>query len=216
MDAITSATIVEQCRELWAQASAVWVAGGLWMAAIAADALLLFAIGLHAHLALQAKGFLSVPERVWRRWIDEPAGREGPIGDLLDAVTASGTIEGTARAFEDLAKSERAPFVRDLRVMRICVAAAPLLGLLGTVTGMLATFDALASGAGGEKTMGLIAEGISEALITTETGLVVALPGLFFQYQIARKHERYQAFLAHVETLTTQGLYRRLRGREAA
>ena len=76
---------------------------------------------------------------------------------------------------------------------------------------MLTTFDALATGAGGQKTMGMIAGGISEALITTETGLLIALPGLFFQYQLMRKHERYKAFLAHVESVCTQKLYRQLR-----
>ena len=77
--------------------------------------------------------------------------------------------------------------------MKICVSAAPLMGLLGTVTGMLATFAALASGSGGDKTMSLVAEGISEALITTETGLVIALPGLFLQYQLTRKLETIQS-----------------------
>jgi biopolymer transport protein ExbB len=98
----------------------------------------------------------------------------------------------------------------------VCISAAPLLGLLGTVTGMLATFEALASGSGGEQTMALVAKGISEALITTETGLVVALPGVFFSYQLGRKFERYQAFLAHVETVATQHLYRELKKRAAA
>jgi len=96
-------------------------------------------------------------------------------------------------------------------MMKICVSAAPLLGLLGTVTGMLTTFGALSTGAGGDKTMSMVAGGISEALITTETGLVVALPGLFFQYQLGRTYERYKAFLAHLETVCTQSLYRRLR-----
>jgi biopolymer transport protein ExbB len=64
--------------------------------------------------------------------------------------------------------------------------------------------------------MGLVAEGISEALITTETGLVIALAGLFFRYQLVRKHERYKAFLAHLQTVCTQDLYRRLRRKEAA
>ncbi len=100
--------------------------------------------------------------------------------------------------------------------MKICVSAAPLLGLLGTVTGMLATFGALASGSGGDKTMGLVAKGISEALITTETGLVIALPGLFFQYQLARRHERYKTFLAHLETVCTQTLYKAAHRRRRA
>ena len=49
-------------------------------------------------------------------------------------------------------------------VLQVLVPMAPLLGLIGTVTGMLGTFGALASGAGGEKTMAAIAKGISEAL----------------------------------------------------
>jgi hypothetical protein len=50
-----------------------------------------------------------------------------------------------------------------------------------------------------------------QALITTETGLVIALPGLFLQYQLARQHARYKAFLAHLQTVCTQSLYRHLR-----
>jgi hypothetical protein len=95
--------------------------------------------------------------------------------------------------------------------MKICVSAAPLVGLLGTVTGMLSTFEALATGSGGEKTMGMIAAGISEALVTTETGLVIALPGLFFQYQLSRRFQTYRAFLAHLESVCNQVLYRDLR-----
>jgi hypothetical protein len=84
------------------------------------------------------------------------------------------------------------------------------LGLLGTVTGMLATFGALATGSGGDKTMGLVAEGISEALVTTETGLIIALPGLFFQYQLSRQLDRYKAFLAHLEAICTQKQHKTL------
>ena len=194
---------------LWDEAVRIWLAGGWAMIAIAAIALVMFAMGMHVYLRFRETGFRSVPERTWRRWIDHPEERRGPIGDLLDFVTGSSSLDEAALFFRRLRTTETVPFERDLRVVRICVSAAPLVGLLGTVTGMLATFGALASGSGGEKTMGLVAEGISEALITTETGLVVALPGLFFQYQLARNFERYKAFLAHLETVWTQTLYRR-------
>lgn len=200
---------------LWQQATTIWMAGGWAMLAIAVDALVLFGLGVHVYLELRGKGFRAVPESTWRGWIDRPSERRGPIGRLLDLVTGSPTLEDTSAAFQGLHTTETAPFARDLRVMKICVGAAPLLGLFGTVTGMLATFGALASGSGGEKTMGLVAKGISEALITTETGLVIALPGLFFQYQLTRTFERYKAFLAHLETVCTQSLYRELRTREA-
>lgn len=186
------------------------------MIAIAVIALVMFALGMNVYLKLSSKGFSSVREKTWRHWINHPEERKGTIGRLLDFVTGGTSIEDTATYFEELQATEVAPFERDLRVMKICVSAAPLLGLLGTVTGMLATFAALASGSGGDKTMGLVAEGISEALVTTETGLVIALPGLFMHYLLVRKLERYKAFLAHLEAVCTQKLYRKLSRKRTA
>jgi biopolymer transport protein ExbB len=203
-------------QRLWDQALAIWISGGWCMPAIAVVGFAMFAIATHVQLELLAKGFLSVPERIWRRWIDRPQERTGSIGSLLDFATGGKTLEDCAVFFRELRIAEIAPFERDLRLMRICIGAAPLLGLLGTVTGMLATFEALAGGSGGEETMGLVAKGISEALITTETGLVIALPGLLLQYHLARQFERYEAFLAHLETVCTQHLYKALRKQELA
>lgn len=66
---------------------------------------------------------------------------------------------------------------RDLLVLSAFTAAAPLLGLLGTVTGMIETFNATANISG--ETGQQIASGISQALLTTQFGLVIALPGVF-------------------------------------
>lgn len=200
--------VIEQLIHLWEQAFGIWLSGGWAMIAIAATAMVMFSLGINVWLRLTEKGFTSVDEKTWRYWIDNPDQRKGPIGELLDFVTGGTSLKDTSVFFEELYVSEIAPFERDLHVMKICVGVAPLLGLLGTVTGMLTTFAALASGSGGDKTMGLVAEGISEALITTETGLVIALPGLFFQYQLVRKHERYKAFLAHLQTVCTQKIFR--------
>ena len=208
--------LIGKLGEVWSQAVAIWVQGGWAMPFIAALAMIMFAMGMHIYLQLSAKGFSRIAEPRWRRWIDHPQERRGPIGELLDFVTGARTLEEAATLFEELRATEVAPYRRDLRVMKICVSAAPLRGLLGTVTGMLATFGALSTGTGGEQTMEKVAAGISEALITTETGLVIALPGLFFQYQMTRKFERYRTFLAHLETVCTQRLYRRLHGRDAA
>lgn len=71
----------------------------------------------------------------------------------------------------------RLHFDRRLRFVRILTTSAPLLGLLGTVGGMLKTFSALGLREGFE-TLDLVASGISEALVTTETGLSVAIVGL--------------------------------------
>jgi biopolymer transport protein ExbB len=205
---------VEQLVALWKQAVAIWLSGGWAMPALAVNALVMFTLGMHVYFRLCERGYRSVSERTCRYWIDQPTERRGPVGELLDFVTGSSSLKQNAVFFDELRTTEIAPFERDLRVMKVCVSAAPLLGLLGTVTGMLATFGALASGSGGEKTMGLVAEGISEALVTTETGLIIALPGLFFQYQLSRRLDRYKAFLAQLETMCTQKLYKTLHKQE--
>jgi biopolymer transport protein ExbB len=206
--------VLEHLVDLWQQAMAIWLSGGWGMVALAVNALVLLMLGLHVYLRLYEKRYRSVPEKTWRHWIDHATERRGPVGKLLDFATGADSLEQSASLFESLRAAEIAPFERDLRVMKVCVGAAPLLGLLGTVTGMLATFGALATGSGGEKTMGLVAGGISEALVTTETGLIIALPGLFFQYQLSRHLDRYKAFLAHLETICTQKLYKTLRRQE--
>lgn len=192
----------------WAQALELWTNGGFCMPAIAAIGLLLFGLGIHLALGLRETGFAAVPEERWRRWIAVPGAREGRIGELLDFVTGGQGLAQLTAAFGEVRATELAPFQRELRLMKVCIAAAPLLGLLGTVTGMLDTFQALASGSGGDETMAMVSQGISAALITTETGLVVALPGVFFQFVLARKFERYQVFLLHLETVCAQHLHR--------
>lgn len=69
------------------------------------------------------------------------------------------------------------------------IAAAPLLGLLGTVSGMVKTFDSLAQRAG-DKSMESLARGISEVLVATESGLLVALPAMGFVYLAHREVRR--------------------------
>ena len=66
---------------------------------------------------------------------------------------------------------------RQVQFLRLLSGAAPLLGLLGTVIGMLKTFQGLSvSQSGGA--VDLVASGISEALITTEAGLAIGITGL--------------------------------------
>jgi biopolymer transport protein ExbB len=199
--------IYDQLPVLWDQAIGIWASGGWAMYAIAVNALVMFGMGMHIWLGLKAKGFRKVSESTWREWIDHPDQRRGPIGQLLDQASGARSLKDSATNFQEIDAAEVAPFRRDLLVMRITVGAAPLLGLLGTVTGMRATFAAMTLGTGGEQTIDQIAKGISEALVTTETGLVIGLPGLFFQHLLSRSVEKYEAFLAHVETVFNQKLH---------
>ncbi|MCG8636271.1 MAG: MotA/TolQ/ExbB proton channel family protein [Desulfobacterales bacterium] len=72
-----------------------------------------------------------------------------------------------------------------LAAIRALAGAAPLLGLLGTVLGMMGTFDVITTfGTGNARAM---AGGISVALITTQTGLMVSIPGLYMSGFLSKR-----------------------------
>ena len=107
--------------------------------------------------------------------------------------------------FEEVRLALLALIERRTRFVGTLVAAAPLLGLLGTVLGMLQTFFGISTSGGGE-TAGVVAAGISEALVTTQTGLTIALPGLFIVMIIGRKRHGLEAKLSRLESLTLSHL----------
>jgi len=86
----------------------------------------------------------------------------------------------------DSLKTKHEGFVtQDVGSVALFASIAPLLGLLGTVGGMIRTFMVISEyGTGNAKAL---AGGISEALLTTQTGLVVAVPGLFMATFLARR-----------------------------
>lgn len=197
-------------NELWPKAVEIWVSGGWAMIALAGNAFILFFIGLSIASRLLGKPYRRVSEKKYRAWIVRPQSGRGIVGRLIELALGAANLHEMNTLFEEFRQTEITPFERDLRMMRVSVAASPLLGLLGTVMGMLATFYALAVGSGGDKTMDMVASGISEALVTTETGLIIALPGLLFLHHLQQEHERYKEFLAHIETACAQHLHRRL------
>lgn len=77
---------------------------------------------------------------------------------------------------------QRLPFVA------VLITGAPLLGLLGTVSGMLQTFRGLAHSRNGVPVAG-VSQGISEALVATQAGLIVAVPAAFFLALLHRSAE---------------------------
>ncbi len=89
---------------------------------------------------------------------------------------------------ESLRTRQEAKAMRHVRSVLLLAGAAPLLGLLGTVTGMIATFDVISAfGTGNARAL---AAGISEALVTTQSGLVIAVPGLLMGGLLLRRAEK--------------------------
>ena len=96
---------------------------------------------------------------------------EAQISELTD----SALVDDTVYLYE---LDEISWIRRRMPVLSVLLALAPLSGLLGTVNGMLTTFAGLANAAT-TKPIDSISSGISEALITTQVGLLIAIPGAF-------------------------------------
>lgn len=128
-----------------------------------------------------------------------------------------GIIDGAVVTGLDLQKQRRrdlrpflddafAPYERELKrynnVINTIVAVAPILGLLGTVDGMIETFDSL-----GDMSLfaqsGGIAGGISQALFTTQMGLAVAIPGLIINGFLERRQRTMNLELAQIKDILT-------------
>ncbi len=114
------------------------------------------------------------------------SGIEGAGGDLL--ITAIDNHSTKRANLEEILYekilSAQPGLERFLPFMALTAAAAPLLGLLGTVTGMIKTFTLITIfGTGDAKSL---SSGISEALVTTELGLVVAIPSLILHGLLSR------------------------------
>jgi biopolymer transport protein ExbB len=121
--------------------------------------------------------------------------RRGSNAEMDDTIMDEALRKFTGRLTDKLA------------MIGVLAAVAPLLGLLGTVTGMMATFDVLAIfGTGNAKAM---ANGISEALVTTQTGLLIAIPGLYMKGFLDRRAVGMQ------QHITAAGYYLRRRLRAA-
>ncbi|QTA83753.1 MotA/TolQ/ExbB proton channel domain-containing protein [Desulfonema limicola] len=94
------------------------------------------------------------------------------------------------RLLQTIVKKRQQNIERHVQTIFVLASIAPLLGLLGTVTGMISTFEAISRfGTANTRAM---AAGISEALITTQIGLIVAVPGLFMGHVIRRKTDAMQ------------------------
>jgi biopolymer transport protein ExbB len=117
-------------------------------------------------------------------------GHDSSMGRVLRAGLAAhewGRGE-VVRAMESAGGREEASLGRYLRSLGALAAVSPLLGILGTVLGMIKAFNVIA--ASGSRRPDLIASGISEALITTAFGLLVAIPLYLFFHYFRGKAER--------------------------
>ncbi|MDO8844703.1 MAG: MotA/TolQ/ExbB proton channel family protein [Methylicorpusculum sp.] len=116
---------------------------------------------------------------------DKTISEENPLGRIIAAAELNHAVDvDTLQLIIDEAITREVPVLeKGLSMIKLLAAVAPLLGLLGTVTGMISTFQSISLfGTGDPK---LMASGISQALVTTMIGLCVAVPLLFLHSLMA-------------------------------
>lgn len=122
---------------------------------------------------------------------------KGPVASVVKAALLryGHAKEDIEKNIESAAVFESGRLERGLMVLSSSANVSPMLGFLGTVTGMIKSFATLA--AAGLSNPGAVAAGISEALITTATGLFIAIPAqLAYNYFMSRINK----FMRDIET----------------
>ena len=180
----------------------IWMSGGWVMIPLALLAVLIYSTGIQILLFLGKGNIQLGRESEWMQWIYNPTQATGRAGEIIRYTQENVTANKHVRSrFEEVRQTMLHDIERRVIFLNTLVAAAPLMGLLGTVIGMLGTFAGIAGG-GGAETAAIVAAGISEALITTQTGLFVALPGIFLVLIIRRRKHAIEAALARIESLS--------------
>ena len=165
------------------------VAGGIVMVPIILCSILAVAITLERLWTLREQRVVpaELTDKVWQ-WVENRTlsdkqvmalQQHSPLGSVLAAGLATRHRERSVmiQAIEDAGRHVAHDLERFLNTLGTIAAVSPLLGLLGTVTGMIRTFKAIT--VAGVGTPAAMAGGIAEALITTAAGLLVAIPALF-------------------------------------
>lgn len=193
---------MDNFSELAAKSWEIWLAGGWVMIPLMGLAVLIYSSGIQLLIFMRKGNIQLGHESEWLTWIYAPEKAEGRVGEIIRYTQENVSAAKHVRSrFSEVRQSMLSNIERRSRFLNTLVATAPLMGLLGTVIGMLATFMGLATSGGGE-TVDVVSAGISEALITTQTGLIIALPGTFLVMIIRTRKHAIEAALARIEALT--------------
>ena len=178
-----------------------WETGGWVMIALALLALVIYSTAARLLFSLHYPGIKRASDADVRGWLRQPEKAPRRIRELVrytqDEVRSVRDMEGRFREVE----AQLVPNVdRSITALGVMVVAAPLFGLLGTVSGMLLTFKAISLG--GSSVSEIVARGISEALVATQTGLTVAIPGWMVAFVAKRWRAEFVSFLLRLESIS--------------
>ena len=187
--------------------------GGPIMIPLGIASIVALALAIERYISLRRDkilpdGFLKGLGQAWdsdpsgqaaEEFCDQNSGAAGHVFKAGIQWRDSG-YQAVAKAIEDAGIREADKMKRSLRGLSIIAAVSPLLGLLGTVYGMIDAFQRTSQSGGAAKTADL-ATGIYEALVTTAAGLTIAIPALLL-YQFLQS--RADGLIDHIDEVGTE------------
>ena len=185
--------------DFYQQALFVVEKGGTLMFALMALSLYLYYLGFELWLRMRSvvpNDLQSIPRDRWAGF--KQGGRVDQI--MRYCIADHQNREETRKRFEQIRQSESSYLNRRLRFLLVLASSAPLIGLLGTVAGMLRTFTGLSMEESYK--MDLVASGISQALVTTQAGLLIAIPALAFLHLLNRRKKDWLRCLNRMESIS--------------
>ena len=185
--------------DFYQQALFVVEKGGTLMFALLALSLYLYYLGFELWLRMRSvvpNDLQSIPRDRWAGF--KQGGRVDQI--MRYCLADHQNREETRKRFEQIRQSESSYLNRRLRFLLVLASSAPLIGLLGTVAGMLRTFAGLSMEESYKMDLG--ASGISQALVTTQAGLLIAIPALAFLHLLNRRKKDWLRCLNRMESIS--------------
>lgn len=181
--------------------------GGILMIPLSILSFVIFGLGFALLGYFFIHRFFRLDRKTIQDCVEHPEKAEGELALIIAYARDAGvrTVEDVQNRFAEMRNVYLSGIDSRRALLLTLVTAAPLLGLLGTVMGMLTTFSGLAVSTGG-KTVDQVADGISEALITTQTGLIIAIPGYVLASAIQKRRNQMASCLTALETLLVQRL----------
>ncbi len=187
--------------------------GGPVMWPLALGSILALALGIERYISLSRnrilpEGFLK---ELAAAWDADPTGKKaeeycdqskGAAGHVFKAGIQwrNEGYQAVSKAIEDAGAREADKITRSLRPLSLIASVSPLLGLLGTIYGMIDSFQATAESGGAAKTSDL-ATGIYEALVSTAAGLTIAIPVLLLFQWLSSRADR---AIDHIDEVGTE------------
>ena len=187
--------------------------GGPVMWPLALGSILALGLGLERFISLNRNrilpdGFLAGLAAEWdadptgkkaEEYCDESKGAAGHVFKAGIQWRNEG-YQAVSKAIEDAGAREADKIIRSLRPLSLIASVSPLLGLLGTIYGMIDSFQATAESGGAAKTSDL-ATGIYEALVSTAAGLTIAIPVMLLFQWLSNRADR---AIDHIDEVGTE------------